>query len=205
MTSRSERAAYLGSLVKTRRGHRALVILLTLPLLVGVAGCAGSETPRADPTSATPADSPSYRAPSEQPTAAVPELPRVEGLPAELEGTWCSAIDDDCFSFSQLKVEYPQMVFVPGDEISMQGPAILEFCFAPDETGTCDMATSGFYMYFLPGVPWNCQDAADALGLPRCVPDYTDLHDISQARLLHIPNHQMNDTYDDVPPYYRQS
>lgn len=128
----------------------------------------------------------------------------VEGLPTELQGSWCSALDNECFSFEQLKSQYPEMVLTGGGEISTQRSTTFVFCLLIDLGSGCTMAATAIYEYIPAGLARSCQDNADVYGLTKCDPDYTNLHDISRARLLRIPNHQHNEFYVDTPPHYRQ-
>jgi hypothetical protein len=61
-----------------------------------------------------------------------------------------------------------------------------------------------FLVYYPPGVEWNCDAYALPDGWPGCDPDFTADHEPSQARLVHIPNHQHGEYYWDAPPMYRQ-
>ena len=207
MTANPEVEVLMGGTMRILRPRVFSAVAVTLALTGAVAGCAVFESSQPEPTAAAPSDSPTQSvSPSPTVPASAPPVsgPSIDGLPAELEGAWCSSLDAACFSFAQLRAQYPDVILASGDEISLEGPAFFEFCLTPDTAGTCDLASTALYEYFLPGVPWECQDAADAIGLPSCDPDYTSLHDISRARLLNVPNHQMNDLYQDVPPFYRE-
>lgn len=135
----------------------------------------------------------------------------IAGLPDELKGTWKDSLTGECFSFNGLASQYPDVWISDRGPGSDTEPAWFEICFVPDDgTRSChSTAESANYEYFPAGLEWNCQAALDRRNatqdwaFTKCDPDYSYLHDTSRPRLLNVPNHQMNDTYVDSPPYYR--
>ncbi|GAA1679526.1 hypothetical protein GCM10009807_24230 [Microbacterium lacus] len=140
-----------------------------------------------------------------------PSEPSVAELPVELEGTWCSALDDDdCLSFTQLGVESPgAWISIPGGLSATERTTFALCSPVAASDADCAGAIANFYEYFPPGVAFNCQETVDRINLESagvlqirgCSPDYTDLHKTEKARLVDVTDH-LGDPYEDSPPYY---
>ncbi|MGY3320788.1 hypothetical protein [Arthrobacter sp. TE12232] len=137
----------------------------------------------------------------------------IPGFPATLSGKWCTrAGPPDCFSDAETKAKYPDVRVSdqhPADGATgaagAAGATDFHLCFQMDLGDTCSMASSMFLRYYPAGVEWHCakEAAAGIYHFPACDPDYTSAHDVSQPRLVRLPNHQQNDNYFDTPPMYR--
>lgn len=186
------------------RLKRMAVVMALLACIGSMTGCTGARDPAAATVTTTVTATVTATPSPTCPVAASPAR-EVPDLPVELQGTWRNALDGECFSFAQLKAEYPDLWISSGEDISADHSSSFEVCFVPDPgDGMCPgTADSAIYEYFPAGVAWNCEEVA-ATDWTGCDPDYTSLHDTSRARLVNPPNHQMNDAYIDSPPYYRQ-
>lgn len=125
--------------------------------------------------------------------------------PEILAGKWCDAAKVICVDMSQLWQGHPD-AFV-NDEYAdggVPGATVYRICLEADLDVGCTTAASLTVELLPVGVAWDCPAAAkSSWGSSTCDPDMSASHDLTQVRLLVLPNHGSDEPFVDRPPLYR--
>ncbi|MCX6501579.1 MAG: VWA domain-containing protein [Microbacterium sp.] len=132
-----------------------------------------------------------------------PGAASLPGLPAELDGEWCTRSSSTCVSFADISDQYPSAWVDSSEASERPGATRYAICLLADLDDGCTMAATMLFDYFPVGADWDCEAFAAATGWPGCESDFSSAHDSSQPRLVQVLNHQQGDRYIDTEPMYR--
>ena len=136
--------------------------------------------------------------------------PRSEAdFPRELQGEWCPIVGDaDCFRLADVVAKNPTaFVDSVSPDVEIPGAESIRLCLGHDLGDSCTTAASMSFRYFPAGAEWDCAKADGGkplFGFAACKPDYTEAHDVDQARLVPLLSHQHDSDYVDSVPLYRK-
>lgn len=149
------------------------------------------------------ADASSSTAPATPAPSPTVEASATPGVPAEIDGTWCTRSGATCFSFADdIAAKAPDWFIESSGKDPSTGSIFYRVCLNRDFPTGCSNASAWLLEYFPPGVAWNCLTSNTG----GCRPDFTSAHDVSKPRLVQRYNHPYNEdnSFVDAEPMYRQ-
>lgn len=136
-----------------------------------------------------------------------------QDVPPFLKSKWCTKSGDECFDLAEERKEHPNLFISWNGNVSETEVTGVGICLEDDLTQIrngvvdrdCSESMRVSIEYYPVGVGWNCSDASSRGwdDLTKCVPDYTNDHDLTKDRIVIRPNHQQDAVYHDMPPMYR--